>query len=620
MNPSLVSAPVPRLVSDSILRRILAPSFSDCLFISLIAWLFMSGGDGWSRLLLDGDCGWHIRTGDFILDHGIVPRRDLFSFSRPADPWFAWEWGADVLYALLHRAWGLKGIVIFAGAQIALLSTILLRYMIWRGANTLIAIALALLVMGASSMHFLARPHLFTLTLVPLTVWILERDRQRGDRWVWLLIPLTAVWTNLHGGFLAGIACMGLYTIGITVETWWNRKPWSTPLRPALLTALCSAATLANPYGYHLHSHIAGYLTSDWIREAVQEFQSPSFRSENLFQYELLLIAGLMAAALAIRRRSVVEPLLILFWAHQSLASVRHATVFAAVAAPVIAVEATRLWQTWVEGANRRSVRSILDAMARDMAANFGWSSVWPAAFLATLFLWDDICRWPRDFPDLRFPTQIVSRHQDLLARGRVLATDQWADYLIYRSYPLQRVFFDGRSDFYGPSLGKQYIRVSGGGHDWRKILDEHRIDAALIPSDWALGSLLKQAADWRLIEDDGKTLLFVKDSGPLRAEVLKKAPSALMKSTQASEIRNRDLSHMKPSIKREKPPSQAVMTGKDGGPRAGAEACWRLPSGQLLAEFALRGGFVAPGLLKRAHGPVQHGRKTSRLLKETPA
>ena len=77
--------------------RLLIPSLSDLFFLAILVWLFMSSGAaGWQGLLADGDVGWHIRTGEYILDHHAVPHQDLYSFSKPGAPWFAWEWGSDV--------------------------------------------------------------------------------------------------------------------------------------------------------------------------------------------------------------------------------------------------------------------------------------------------------------------------------------------------------------------------------------------------------------------------------------------------------------------------------------------------------------------------------------------
>ena len=73
----------------------------------------------------------------------------------------------------------------------------------------------------------------------------------------------------------------------------------------------------------------------------------------------------------------------------------------------------------------------------------------------------------------------------------RILTSDQWADYLIYRLYPRQRVFFDGRSDFYGPSLGAEYRELLGASEGWREVMRRHAFDRALLPREWPLSTML---------------------------------------------------------------------------------------------------------------------------------
>src|SRR5450755_2583371 len=94
------------------LRRLILPSYSDLFFVFIILWSFMAGDLGWQRLLLDGDTGLHIRIGDFILANHTVPTHDLFSFSKPAQQWYAFEWGTETLFAFLHQRWALKGVAL----------------------------------------------------------------------------------------------------------------------------------------------------------------------------------------------------------------------------------------------------------------------------------------------------------------------------------------------------------------------------------------------------------------------------------------------------------------------------------------------------------------------------
>ena len=87
----LVPAVYPAAGAVRRMPRLLVPSLSDCLFLAILLWSF-AAGSGWTVLLADGDTGWHIRTGEYILNTHSVPVRDLFSFSKAGQPWFAWEW------------------------------------------------------------------------------------------------------------------------------------------------------------------------------------------------------------------------------------------------------------------------------------------------------------------------------------------------------------------------------------------------------------------------------------------------------------------------------------------------------------------------------------------------
>src|SRR5215467_4313975 len=101
----------------------LFPSLTDFFFGALLLWLVLGGGG--KSLLGDGDTGWHIRTGDYILERHTVPHKDIFTFTRADEPWFAWEWLTDVLFAQVHRIWGLKSIALLAALVLCCSATVL---------------------------------------------------------------------------------------------------------------------------------------------------------------------------------------------------------------------------------------------------------------------------------------------------------------------------------------------------------------------------------------------------------------------------------------------------------------------------------------------------------------
>jgi hypothetical protein len=469
----------------SVLRRFFLPSIADWVFVAVLAVILLPPGAA-SGLLADGDIGWHIRTGDYILAHGQAPGRDLFSFSRPDGEWFAWEWLAGVIFALVDRGFGLHGVALLAGLLIASAAAVLFRRLQWEGAGMVGALALTLVAVAASAVHHLARPHLFTYLLLPVAMWMVERDRRAPSRRVWWLVPMATLWANLHAGFVALLALLALEAAGAAVSA--TLRPQAKRL--ALLFALCSAATLVNPYGGALHAHIVAYLNSDWIRNAVEEFQAPRFRDQSSMAFLVLLFAGLMAATEALRRREYGLVANLLFWAQAALHSARHIPVYALFAAPAVAM-------AW--GASMRRLAGEPDERTPDRPA-WGAALAGAAVVLALTA--------PAHFPDARFPITAVSRHAGQIRDRRVLTSDQWADYLLYR-FPGQKVFLDGRTDFYGRQVAHEYsslMLLEGG---WREALERGRFEAALLPNEWPLAAVLAREPGWRRVYADSQASLF---------------------------------------------------------------------------------------------------------------
>ena len=113
--------------------RLTRPSLVDAFFAILLLVVF-ARPVSWEALLADGDTGWHIRTGEWILSHAAVPATDLFSFSRAGEPWFAWEWLADVILAISYRCYGLPGVVGLAAVVLCLSGAVLMAWLLRRGA------------------------------------------------------------------------------------------------------------------------------------------------------------------------------------------------------------------------------------------------------------------------------------------------------------------------------------------------------------------------------------------------------------------------------------------------------------------------------------------------------
>jgi hypothetical protein len=495
------------------LKRLLTPSLTDFFFIAVIFWLFMADPSGWERLVTDGDTALHTRTGDYILDHGAVPKVDPFSFTKPGERWFAFQWLTGVLYALLNRWAGLKGIVLLSGAVIALTSTLLVRDMVLRGANGLVAMLLALMASNAMSIHFHARPHLFTLLFLAAAHYLIARDLEQRSWRVWLLAPLMVVWVNMHSGFPVLIASLGLLTAGCGIEAAAGGfKDWSAVKRYGGLLAACTALTLVNPNGLELHRHISRFLNNEWTLQHVHEYQSPVFRSEAMYYFMAILFGGMIAVRGLLGRSQWHSVLWVLFFASGSLVSARHVPIFIIIALPPIALELTRLLNSWAERAGRKSTAEVLREIADKATSRLAPVSAWSLGLLGASALLAG--SWPVDLSGKFFPNHLVRKHAGAIATARVFTTDQWGDYLLWVNYPRQRVFIDGRSDFFQQKIGDEYLRINDGQRGWREALDRFGVDMVLAPAETAVHGLLATEPGWELVDQDKKAALYRRKSG----------------------------------------------------------------------------------------------------------
>jgi hypothetical protein len=493
--------------------RFLLPSMSDLFYVFLTLWMFLANPLGWQRLLQDADTTLHIRIGQQIVSSASIPTTDPFSFSKPGQTWYAFEWLSEVVLGGAYNLVGFKGVVLLAGTAIALYLTLLLKYAVWRGANGMIALLVVLISATASTIHFHARPHVFTLLLLAIAIWILEKNRRTGGHLVWTLVPLTVLWANLHGGFVIFLVLLVLRCAACAGEAYFwpelseerGREAWQL----AKVSLACVLASLANPYGIRLHEHIFDTLNSTWIRTNIQEFMSPAFRSEEMYYFMLLLFAGLFCVVSLVQTRHLVEPIWIVFLAYASLTSVRHAPIFLLVVVPIVALEASRWWNSAASASHRNSIIGTLHEMTGKFSSKLSGTSALIPAFILLLAFIPGV-NWPRSLASDSVPMKLVEKHLDLLSSGRLFASDQIADYLIFRNAG-QKVFFDSRHNYYGDKIGNDYVTIAGGGSKWRSLIDQYGINVLLAETNAPITSLVKTAPDWAMVDSDQQFALFAR-------------------------------------------------------------------------------------------------------------
>ena len=466
--------------------RWLVPSLPVVLGVALFLTLL---AQPWRTMMTlsdaDGLVWWE--TGNWMLDHGQIIRADPFSHTRPGAPIITKEWLSNLVYAGAANIWGLYGLALVAGLVIAGTFALLLRQLLRENNEALTATLLTLLGVWVASMHFMARPHLFSFLFL-LTAHAILRHRQ-GHRLVLELAGLTLLWVNFHGGFLMLFFLTGAYWLGALLERDWARLRLLT-----VAGSVCAIVSFVNPNGWALHRHTLEFLGSQYMTSWIVEFASPDFHASGT--RGLLVWFALIAGTLAWLRPKLRagEAVALVVWTYFALHSRRNIPLLVIVTTPILAPSLS----AWVR--TRWPNRPPLPVTN-------GW--LWVPITVAAAVVWPR----PIDLRDSGWPVDAVAhvrQHPQQFA-GPVFNQYMWGSYLVH-ALPTQRVFIDSRQDFYGEALLREFDAVTGLRTNWSAVLDKYDVRWTLMPTEHRLNiALALQSNLWQRTYRDDIATIFVK-------------------------------------------------------------------------------------------------------------
>jgi hypothetical protein len=439
-----------------------------------------------SNLLRDSDTYWHIAVGKWIIANNALPRVDFYSFTKAGEPWISTSWLAQVLYSETFELAGWAGPIVLAAtciaATFALLTFILSRRIPWTYA---VIVALAALIL--STHHLFARPHVLALPVMVAWVNGLVSASESSEAPSFRLLPLIALWANLHGGFIFGLALLAPFAF----DALWNQersRRTSLALRWIAFGVCALAASCATPYGWESISASRKILDLGELLHLIYEWMPVDFSRFSLFE---ACVFALIAGALYLSPPRIVL-LLILF--HMTLSHVRNIEIFALLMPLVVLSPLSS--QFGLHG-------------ARFVKMTFPFASA--AALVAIL----GISTWAFAANHKFSPTAIQSAAAavDVLKdrnSRRVLNDLPFAGYLISRELP---VFIDGRAVLYGESFEMAYYRALElkDVNLFLDILKTYEIDAVLLTPSTPAAGLLDHLDGWQRVYSDETAVLHVR-------------------------------------------------------------------------------------------------------------
>jgi len=343
----------------------LVPSFADVVYMALIVILVLAG----SRIIsADGDPARHIVVGRHILSTGSIPSTNVFSTSVPEAPFHPHEWLAEVASAISYDWLGAAGPALLHGVVIALAFTVLFRHLRARGHRLTSSLALTFTAAAVSSLHWIARPHIFTFLGTAMVMALLDAFRagRIRARILWLLQLITAVWANFHGGYLLGLVLIATYVAADLVRVCLGDagKAASARSRLKMLLAVfagCIVSVGFTPGGPLGLLRLFAYVRGSAITDNTSEFLSPNFHLASDQLFLLFLLSLIAALAFSSRRPALEEGAAVVGLVAMALHSARYI--------PLAVIALTPLFARQLETVRIRGAQNALTRLARIVAA-----------------------------------------------------------------------------------------------------------------------------------------------------------------------------------------------------------------------------------------------------------
>jgi len=419
-----------------------------CAFaIALLSRLWQGlAADGWMALV----------SGREVVQHGLPSHDNLTVWAQGRD-WVDQQWLAQVALYGLNRLGGLR-LAMLTHAFLAiggLVGAAALARRLGASARSITWICIPVLVLyypGASVM----RPQSFTYLLFVALLALLLGDERRPSRWVYIALPVLALWANLHGSVVLGAALVSLYgVLGLA-----RGLPRWTAVRPRYLVLplapwLC---VLASPYATDLPAYYEKILVGGDFGSYVTEWAPTTLTLATAPLYLLIVVSAWLAGRVR-ARFSVFEAAIFVLTAVLALQAVRNMVWLGLVAVVVLP--------------------KLLDAIRPETADPLRLNRMLATVAIAGAFVTTaGVAFENRGWFLENYPPSTADRVA-AVARpsGKVFANEAFADWLVWRHPQLAgRIAFDSRFELLSSAQLRSIAGFRNRIGDWRAALEGYRV------------------------------------------------------------------------------------------------------------------------------------------------
>jgi hypothetical protein len=481
------------------------------MLLALSAALLM----GWfSPEISDPDFWWHLKTGQYVLQEHSLPAPDPFAYtSAMGSPAYrgelrtryfnlTHEWLAQVLFYVIYRAGGSGGAILFRAAVLAAVCAIVGLVAHRRSGGFYRALAAAFASAGVLSAFAADRPFVITFLLLVATIAILEWAGRGARPALWLLPPLLLIWANCHGAYFLGWVVLAAYS-GEALLLRLRKRPVPGDHTLWAVCGIAVALSGLNPNGFRIPQILwyyrGSYLTSRLLEWAPTQWWPPRW-------YSLLLAGAVAVLVWAWKRVRVVDWLLFTAFSLAAFAAYRN-VVLIGLFTPILIV-------SYMPAGKRRSPAWLQYSAVAVVVAGLAAGIAGGNFFQFRANPW----KWPSGAADFLLAHHIMEP---------IFNSYEYGGYLMWRLWPGERVFIDGRA--LNESVFQDYARIlynhdENGGKSASQLLDQYGIQAIVMNGfEYVTGNVYKlapaladsQQTEWKLVYSDPQAVVFLRHPPP---------------------------------------------------------------------------------------------------------
>ena len=439
-----------------------------------------------------------------ITSTGVIPKSDPYSYTRSGEPWIAHEWLSEIIIYYIYRG-GDYYLLIPVFAAIITLSFYLV-YLRSSG-NYYVAGFLTLFSSLSSAPTWGVRPQTITVLFTALFLYVLDVYRVKKRFWTLAALPvLIVLWVNLHGGYIIGLALIGIYVIAETIHIiigFFRKDIISLRIVVSLIITFisCVVASLLNPNYHEILSYPFKTIISPSMMQFIQEWFTPDFHQLEWIPLAILILALIAIPTIFKKPTKLVGLLLVLVFTFASFRSMRFSPMLALVAIPFLADQMVGVLNCQPKRISAVPFKQIYNAFIVLLLCSI------VGVYTISIYQKQPLIETSS------FPKGAVDWIKINKPKGNIYNTYGWGGYLIWHLHPDYPIYIDGRADLYGDSFIYSYINIYTGQTEFVEYFSRQGVNIALVEPGSGLSSKLISSPEWKLVYTDSLSNLYIRNT-----------------------------------------------------------------------------------------------------------